>query len=310
MKKYISLFLTLVCVLSLIGCNKEQQGNKSGVWSLPTSMESVEVEDPITYLLLRMEKKGEYDYIINVWENENGQCQVNYNVEQHKEGVFDKAVFHNITAIVNNAKLDGFERTAVSEGDESATLNVTYQSGKTILSDLVGQVPEDFKVSFEQVNEFFLELMTELPLAEIKATVEGEVNEEILAEINAVLKEVKHLDNFHIFGINDEDLSYSLGLKNTENVVSGAVCAPEMSTTLFRLKIVSLNDTSNVKSTAEDFVSNIDWNQWVCVLPDKAWIGIKDNLVLYVIGDDMSVVETAMGAKNAGWKEYESLIRR
>ena len=311
MRKYIALFLALVCVLGLAGCNKEPQVNKSGVWSLHASMESVEVEDPVTYLLLRMEKKGEYDYIINVWENENGQCQVNYNVEQHKEGVFDKTVLHNITAVVNDAKLDGFERTTVSEGDESAILHVTYQSDRNVISDFVGQIPNEVSISFEAVNEFFLELMAELPLAEINATVEGNVDEGLLSAINEVLKNVRHLDYFYIFdAVHNGEKSAPLALTSTEDVIAGAVCAPEMSTTLFRLEIVALNDTSRVKATAEEFVSNIDWDQWVCVFPDKAWVGTKDNMVMYVIGDDMTVEETAAGAENAGWKEFESLLRR
>lgn len=75
------------------------------------------------------------------------------------------------------------------------------------------------------------------------------------------------------------------------------------------MEIVALNDSANVKSVAEDFVANIDWHQWVCVAPDKAWIGAKENMVMYVIGDDMTVEETAEGAKNAGWTEMKSATR-
>lgn len=301
----------LIMTIFLSSCAKERTENQPGVWTLPETMEPAEVDGPVTYLLLRMQKEGEYDYTINVWKNEDGQCEINYIVQQHKEGIFEEAVLHNITVAVNEAALDSFADTMIAEGNESATINITYQSGKNVISDFVGQVPDDFLAAFSEVNEFFLELTSDLPLAEIKATVEGDVDEKILAEINEVLKEVKHIDEFSIFeAINTEGISASLGLTNTENVIAGAVCAPTMSSTLFRVEIVTLNDVADVKSTAEDFAANIDWNQWVCVAPDKAWIGAKENMVLYVIGDDMTVEETAEGAKNAGWTEMKSLLRR
>lgn len=310
------LFLLLISIMAIFAiflssCAKEQMGNQSEIWTLPDTMERVEVDDPVTYLLLRMQKEGKYDYIINVWKDEEGQCGINYIVGQHKEGIFDEAVLHNITAAVNEAAIDGFDRVTIADGNESATINVTYQSGKSVISDFVGQVPEDFSAAFEKVNEFFLELTAELPLAEMKATVEGNVDEKILTEINEVFKEVKHIDELSIFeAVNDEGISISLGLTNTENVIAGVLCAPTMSTTPFRMEIVTLNDTTNIKSTVEDFAANINWNQWVCVAPDKAWIGTKENMVLYVIGGDMTVAETAAGAKSAGWTEMKSLMRR
>ena len=310
-KKIFLLLFALMMAVFLLSCSNEQTDNQPGVWTLPESMEPVEVDDPVTYLLFRMQKEGEYDYIINVWKNNEGQCEINYNVAQHKEGVFDEAVLHNITVAVNEAAIDGFDSATAAGGNGSATINVTYQSGKSIISDFAGQVPDDVSEAFEKLDRFFLELTSELPIAEIQATVEGDVDEEILAALNEALKEVRHIDEFTIFDAADNaEYSTSLGLTNTDDVKAGAVCAPTMSETLFRLEIVTLQDASNVKSVAEDFAANIDWNQWVCVAPDKAWIGSKGNMVMYVIGDDMSVMETAKGAKNAGWAEIESLIRR
>ena len=96
-KKIFLLLFALMMAVFLLSCSNEQADNQPGVWTLPESMEPVEVDDPVTYLLFRMQKEGEYDYIINVWKNDEGQCEINYNVAQHKEGVFDEAVLHNIT---------------------------------------------------------------------------------------------------------------------------------------------------------------------------------------------------------------------
>jgi len=300
----LAIVLVLMVTALLSACADENAA--PGIWQLPKNMETVEVNDPATYLLFRMEKDGEYSYTINAWENEDGHCQINYIVDQHKEATFDKAVFHNITEIVEIAGIDSYERSTVEDGDENATFHVMYKSGNQTVCDFVGQIPEDALASFDLVNDFFVELMKDVPVAETKFTVGENVDDGLVSAIKSAFKEVKRSDTLCIY--NADGTEAVLSITDTDGIRTAAVCVPEMSTTPFRLEIAAVE--GEPEALAAQFEKNINWGQWVCVCPDEAWIGCKDNLVMYVIGDDVTVKDLATGAESEGWTEYAALKRR
>ncbi len=321
MKKILALLLAVLMLIMCTACGSKKNENEktdepvydaNKVYDLPETVTAADVENPITYFSINSGNNatGENKYM-NAALSEVSTCDINYMGEERKVGKFDPEALDIITAAFEKSALPALNGQSVyDEGDEYVSMFIEYADGTIVSADFSGNVPEDFMNGWNAMNDCFKNFADALPKYVPQPNVAGVVNETVLAEMMSILNksEIEGLDSFTISDIAiDEFFTMTAGLSKSEGITNGTLCAPMMMTTPYSLVIVTVEDKANAESVRADFENSLDWQKWVCVIPNNALIAQKDNMVLCLVGSDELYNKTADAIGAAGWTDAKEL---
>ena len=309
--------LVLMAALALCGCAQSGEDTATTPTTVPETAAPTlptyeTVDNPITFFSLSMGEDYENIHYMNVYINEDGTAYVEYVGEEKKVANLDANVLHGIAAAFNASGLPELNgQDSYGEGEANASMYVEYSDGTVVAVGYSGQIPEAYRKGYGVMDTFFQELTASLPVYVPQPVVMGEVEEDLLRAVLAIMNEsgVEPLDGFTISQVaRDEYFAFSLGLSKDEGIAGGVTCAPMMMTTAFSLVIVTLEDGADADAVCADFENTMNWRKWVCVAPSNAMIAQKDNMVLCVMADGPMYTKIAVAARQAGWTEVKALM--
>ena len=91
------------------------------------------------------------------------------------------------------------------------------------------------------------------------------------------------------------------------NLVKGLGPVLQIAATPYSMVIATLDDGMDVQTVRHDFLNNLDWQKWVCVMPTGALIAQKGNMVLCLMGADALFAQTVQAVTDCGWENLESV---
>ncbi len=320
MKKILAILLAVLMLVMCTACGKKNETEANNepaydanrVYELPEAVSASDCENLATYFTLSMGNNttGETKYM-NATFSEISTCDIDYMGEERKVGKFVPEAMNAINAAFEKSGLAELNGQSVYEdGDAYCSFYVQYADGTAITADFSGSIPDSFTDGWNKMDEFFKKFADVLPKYVPQPAVSGAVNEAALTEIMTILNKtgIEGLDGFTISDIAmDEFFTMTAGLSKSEGIVNGTICAPMMITTPYSLVVVTAEDKANIKDIRADFESSLDWQKWVCVIPNNALIAEKDNMVLCLIGSDDLYNKTADAIGAAGWSDAKEL---
>ncbi len=265
----------------------------------------------ITYFSLTM---GTSDAMksMNVYDNGDGTIYVDYNGEERKIGYLDDDLFEEITNEFAKTGLEELNGESVyEEGDELASMYIAYDNDTYVMADYSGEIAEVFISGYEAMDEYFQILTEDIPVYIPQPMVMGEVDEDALAAITAVLEAsgIENVDSLAISDVPiDDNFGITMGLSKTDGIVSGTSCSTMMMAQAYSFVIATVEDEKDIAAVRKDFEKNLDenWNKWVCVSASDAMIAQQDNMVLCLMGFEDMFDMTAEGIEESGWTEIET----
>jgi predicted small lipoprotein YifL len=312
MKRLISLMLAALMVLSLAACGS----NKPAETTTPTTtpVETTEpvtvptyeaVENPVTFFSLSLGENYENIRAITVFMNEDGTAYVEFVSDVKKVGNMDANIFNGITEALNASGLAELNGQDVwGEGEANGSMYIELADGTMLAAGFNGEIPEAYTTGYATMEAFFTELTAGLEVYVPQPLIQGEVNEQLLGEMNAILTGagIPNLDGYIISEVaKDEYFSYTIGNEVVEGIVDAATCAPMMMTSAYSLAIVTVEDGADVDGICAGFENGLDWMKWICVAPTDAMIAVKDNMILCLMAADDAYTMTVAGIEAAGW---------
>lgn len=315
-KLFRAVSLLLAVLLTLCACsgdagNSETTPPTTQQTPAPTVPTYETVENPVTYFSLSMGEDYENIHYMNVYINEDGTAYVEYVGEEKKVANLDTNVLHGIAAAFNASGLPELNGQDIyGEGEANGSMYVQYSDETMVAVGYSGQIPEAYRKGFETMEAFFQTLTASLPVYVPQPVVMGEVEEDLLRAVLAIMNEsgVEPLDAFTISQVvRDEYFAFTLGLSKDEGIADGVTCAPMMMTTAFSLVIVTLEDGADADAVCADFENTMNWRKWVCVAPSSAMIARKGNMVLCVMADGGMYARIASAARDTGWELTKEL---
>lgn len=316
MKRFLVWTVIIALVFSCAGCKAEPAETTNGTnaatepsYALP----EVTVENPATYVQISIyEEDGSYRSLC-AYDDGNGGAYVEYVGDVKKVGTFDLAVLHGITAEVENAGFKELNGQSVYEdGMASASAYVSYADESYLGADYGGTIPQEFYDSYAVLEDYFMKLVSHLPVYVPQPLVEGNVDEQVLPEIQQIIEEV-NIENADAYMISDvpmdENFAWNMGLAQTEGILTGTKFSAMMMTDPFSMAIAKLDPSADPAAVAKDFKENVDFYRWVCVLADNALVAQKDDMVLCLIGPAQLYEQFAEAIDQCGWTVMETLRR-
>lgn len=304
MKKILVLLLAALLLLSCAAC-----GDSKPEATEPTTEPASERK--ATYIQLSIsEEDGSY-ISLTAYDDEEGKALVEFMSDVKKVSTFELSVLDDIAAQIDNSQLKALDgEHGYEEGMASASMYVGYSDETCLAADFTGVIPQEFRDGYAVVEDYFRQLMADVPVYVPKPLVEGEPDQDALSDMEAILDAsgAEALDMFVIWDVPmDDSFTQMMGLSKTDGIVSGLSCSVQMSAVAFSCNIATAEKESDVAAIAEDFAANIQWNWWVCVSATDAMIATKGNQVLCLVttGDLYTQITTA--AKDTGWTVVETL---
>lgn len=321
MKKFLALLLAVLMIVSCTACGKEKteepktdepvyDANK--VYDLPETVSAADVENPIVYFSVYLGNNvtGESENMTATL-SEVSTCDIDYMVGERKVGKFVPEALDAITAAFDKSGLAALNGQSVyEEGDAFCSMFVQYADGTAVSADFSGAIPEEFTNGWNAMNGCFKSFADALPKYVPQPAVTEGVDETVLSEMMGIFNktEIEGIDTFTISNIPmDEFFGMTAGLSKSEGITNGTLCAPMMITTPYSLVIVTVEDKANIEAVRADFEASLDWQKWVCVIPNNALIAEKDNMVICLVGSDDLYNKTADAIGEAGWKNAKEL---
>ncbi len=316
MKRFLALLLAVLMIVSCTACGKDKNEGSDAddriydankVYDLPESITVSESDNPITYfnIYLGNNTTGETKYV-TVTMSEVSTCDIDYMIDERKVGKFVPEAIYAVADAFEKSGLTVLNGQSVYEdGDEYCSVFVQYADGTAVSFDFSGAIPDNFTNGWNAITDYFKKFADVLPKYVPQPTVAEGVDETVLAEMMGIFgkTEIEGIDTFTISSIPmDEFFGMTAGLSKSEGITNGTLCAPMMITTPYSLVIVTVEDKANVETVRADFETSLDWQKWVCVVPNNALIAEKDNMVLCLIGSDDLYNKTADAIGEAGWK--------
>ena len=309
--KILSLVLALVLVFSLAACKKTAAEETKPTETQPVETKPAETEPevevkPVTFFA--MSYCPSVDELLSLTAFDmDGFVSINYFGAETKMGEVEMSALEVIGKAVAEANLAAFDgKSEYADGEASASMYVEFADGTMISADFGGVIPANFITAYEAMDVCFQELAADIPVYVPEVAVMGEVNEEVLAEMQAIMNGsgIPNLDAFGISDVaKDEFFNYTMGLTSDAGIVNGTSCAGMMMTTAYSLVIVRLEDTAKAEAICKDFEENLDWTKWVCVNPSSAVIAQKGDMVLCLMTFEGLEEGTPAGIRAAGWTE-------
>lgn len=310
MKRLTALVLAVLLVLSMAACAPAEKAPAET--TVPATVPVyAEVENPVTFFSMTLGEDYENIGSLTAFLNEDGTAYVEYVGENKKIGTLDANIFHGITAAVEAsglAELNG--QNVYADGEANGSMYITYADENMLTCDFGGEIPQAYRDAYAHMGAFFRELTAQMPEYVPQPQVLGEVEESILTELTSIIggSGIQNPDAFSISPVvKDEFFAFSLGLSSEEGIASAALCQGMMMTTAYSLSVVRLEEGADADAVCADFAANVDWMKWVCVMPDKAMVAVKDDLVLCLVAEGQLYSLTAIGIEEAGWTVVETM---
>lgn len=330
MKKIMSLLLAAVLVLSLAACGGDPapatdptteptaapttEPTTAPTTEPATEPSTEETTEPTTAeLTLSMISVTLGDKYISISDDYAGGLAVDYSNGIRKVTTLDMSALAEIEAQLTTSGLTAL-LGASEYGDTAdvASFSMVYSDWSSQSADYYGvEIPEAFTTAFNSFAAYMETLLADVPEYVPQAMVMGEVNADILPEMQAVVNNagIANVDSLGILDIPmDEYFAMTAGLSSAEGITAGAVCQNMMmGGAAYSLVIVTLEDASAAAAVAADFEANLDWGKWVCVRPTDALIAQKGNMVLCLMGADTMYTGTVSAIEAAEWTVINTL---
>ena len=325
-KRIMNIVFALIMVLSMAACGDKnpvptEVANPivtNPVETEPTVTDAIEtsptinIENPVTFFSMSIGESYDDIRSINVFANEDGTIYVEYVGDEKKVGDLGAEIMNGILAELSKTELASLNgQDAYGDGDANGSMHIEFADGTMLSVNYTGEIPEAFTNGYDIMDVYFKTLTADMEVYIPQPMVMGEVNEDILAEILAILNgsNMPNLDSIAIDAINptDEFFGGLAGLTSNDCVANAASAAPMMMSQAYSLVVVELEDANMAENVAKDFDNNIDWRKWVCVAPDHALTAIKDNMVLCLQAAGDAYTMTSAGIEAAGWIRVNEL---
>lgn len=249
---------------------------------------------------------------INVYKGETeGKYTVDYQGEVRKQAELDAAALADLAAQLESTGLAALKgKNENTDGEASASMYVEFADGTTLDANFTGEISKEFQDAYTAMDKYFQTVLADVPEYVSQPTIGEGVNEETLAEVQAIMYSsgMTNQDNLMITNVPMDDFfGTAVGLTNTDGITSGTTCGSMMTTTAYSFVIVTLDEGTDAKTVMDDFQSSMDWRKWVCVAPSNALIAQKDNMVLCLMGSDQMFEQTKAGIEANGWQNLVAL---
>jgi hypothetical protein len=323
MKKTFLIIWATLMILGLIACGEtapeqtqpESSETTSPAPDVPDGNQSQQMPDgiPNYFQISIADENGGYK-ALTAYEDGTGKVTVDYQSDIRKVTTMDISVMDQIAAELAKSGLMALNGENIYEenGLASASMYVAYADGDFLGAGYSGTIPQAFVDGYDAMDAWFRILLTDVPEYVPRPAVIGDVDSEVLAELEAILNAsgMEPLDMFAISDVpKDEYFAMTLGLSGGDGIINGTSCGPVMSATAFSCVIVTLEDEGKISDVQKDFAANVDWNKWVCVSADAAMIARKGNMVLCLVGSAELYQKTANAIMASGWTTMETLER-
>lgn len=309
MKKFISMMLILALAISLVACGADTTPETTETPETTAAPETTAPQENTGSAVTSLSMYSGADYL-TAYDNGDGTTYVEMSTAERKLGYLEGDVFAKITEAVAAANLAALNGTEIyEEGDASSTMYVEFADGTYYSANIYGVANADFDAAFAAMEACFAELTAELAVYVPELMVQGEVNAEGLAAMQAIMNNsgVQGLDTMFVQDIPmDEFFGGTAGLSSTDGIVNGTKCGAMMMTTAFSMVIVTVEDESKIDAVRADFANTMDWRAWVCVAPSNAVIAQQGNMVLCMMGGDEMYSLVASSIENNGWTNIET----
>lgn len=315
--------LLLAVMLLLTGCATTKHGDTTAATDTTTGPAPDQLTDPtggtvdlegktLSFFSVNLNLTGNDNRYMMAYPNDDGSVYVEYVGDVKKIGTnMDGKVLESVTAAVVQsgiAALNG--QNIYLDGGAVGSAYVEYTDGTVIGIGYSGEIPEEYLTAYNALDTAFQTLTAELEVYVPVPLVGDGVDETALAELMAILDatQIRDLDMFQIADVTKDDtFTLVMGLSSAEGIANGTSCSAMMMTTPYSMVIATLDDGMDVQTVRDDFLNNLDWQKWVCVMPTGALIAQKGNMVLCLMGADALFAQTVQAVTDCGWENLESV---
>lgn len=321
---YRSLVLFLTMALVLAGCAAAKPADTTTATEATTapapdqntdatdSTDGVVEGQQITFFSVNLNETGIDNRYLMAYPNGDGTVYVEYVGEVKKIGTnMDGGVLDEIASAVVTSGLAALNGQEVyADGNAIGSAYVEFGSGSMISIAFSGQIPQEYMDAYAKLDATFRSLTAELEVYVPTPVVMEGVDEAALAELLAILEksQIRDLDMFQITDVAKDDVfALVMGLSTAEGIARGTTCDAMMMTTPYSLVIATLEENGDAETVRNDFMNNLDWHRWVCVMPTDAMVAQKGNMVLCLMGADALYDQTAQAIRDCGWENMEQI---
>lgn len=316
MKKLTSLLLAMLLIFSLAACGNNSEPTEPATeppTEAPTAAPTEPV-DVISSLSLILQENADNQKSLNVITNEDGTVYVQMYADVIKKANLPADAMQTITVALDNSGLKALDGQNVYGENQDIVCSMFVDCGDDVyvMADIIGEVSEVFAAGYAAMEACIADLMADVPEYIPAPTVNGNVAENDMASLQAIIDGMI-LDNPESFMIENvatddaEMFAYMTGLPTADGVASAVKFASQIMTSAYSVVIVTLEDGANAETVVKNFEDNIDWLKWVCVQPDSAAIATKDNQVLCLLGSAEIFTQTVTAMDAAGWTPVSTL---
>lgn len=318
MKKILAFLLAALMVMSFAACSQSQENPTEAPTEAPTDAPTEAPTDApvagkeISFFMISInDANGAVSYLM-AYPNEDGTAYLDIFSDVVKRGNVDGAALAAISQAFDASGLSELESSPDDAySADNASISITYTDDTSVNINLYGELPEAFNTGYAAMLNSFNEAAAELPEYVAKPMENGEIAESDRVALDGILENLELFGPADSFGITgfakDEYFAASMHLASDEGVASGLQFAPMMTSNAYALMIVTLEEGADAQAVAGNFENGIDWLRWVCVQPESAFIAVKDNQVLMVLGGGEFHDATVAATEAAGWTEFKTL---
>ena len=315
--------LLLAVMLLMTGCATTKPGDTTAATDVTTVPAPDQITDAtegivdlegktLSFFSVNLNLTGSDNRYMMAYPNDDGSVYVEYVGDVKKIGTnMDGKVLESVTAAVVQsgiAALNG--QNIYLDGGAVGSAYVEYTDGTVIGIGYSGEIPDEYLTVYNALDTAFQTLTAELEVYVPVPLVGDGVDETALAELMAILDatQIRDLDMFQIADVTKDDIfTLVMGLSSAEGIANGTSCSAMMMTTPYSMVIATLDDGMDVQTVRDDFLNNLDWQKWVCVVPTGALIAQKGNMVLCLMGADALFAQTVQAVTDCGWENLESV---
>lgn len=315
--------LLLAVMLLMTGCATTKPGDTTAATDVTTVPAPDQVTDPtggtvdlegktLSFFSVNLNLTGNDNRYMMAYPNDDGSVYVEYVGDVKKIGTnMDGKVLESVTAaVIRSGIADLNGQNIYLDGGAVGSAYVEYTDGTVIGIGYSGEIPEEYLTVYNALDMAFQTLTAELEVYVPVPLVGDGVDETALAELMAILEatQIRELDMFQIADVTKDDIfTLVMGLSSAEGIANGTSCSAMMMTTPYSMVIATLDDGMDVQTVRDDFLNNLDWQKWVCVMPTGALIAQKGNMVLCLMGADALFAQTVQAVTDCGWENLESV---
>ena len=315
--------LLLAVMLLMTGCATTKPGDTTAATDVTTVPAPDQVTDPtggtvdlegktLSFFSVNLNLTGNDNRYLMAYPNDDGSVYVEYVGDVKKIGTnMDGKVLESVSAaVIRSGIADLNGQNIYLDGGAVGSAYVEYTDGTVIGIGYSGEIPEEYLTVYNALDTAFQTLTAELEVYVPVPLVGDGVDETALAELMAILDatQIRDLDMFQIADVTKDDIfTLVMGLSSAEGIANGTSCSAMMMTTPYSMVIATLDDGMDVQTVRDDFLNNLDWQKWVCVMPTGALIAQKENMVLCLMGADSLFSQTVQAVTDCGWENLESV---